>query len=105
MMGIRAELRKWLQWRARYSHWFGLAEHTSVGTITATDGRWWTIEDDEGRFVYTSTEQFTEVTGLRVGDRVEVQALAQGIVVRGPLARGGWMIVRRLEPEDPKPKT
>src|SRR5688572_29803662 len=109
-MRIRAELRKWMQWRARrgYTHWFGFAEYTMVGTITAGDSDSWTIEDDVGRPVYVPRDQSTAATNLQVGDRVEVQPIAQGVpVIRGiPVVRGswwgtGWMIVRKLEPSKP----
>jgi hypothetical protein len=44
-MGIRAELRKWLQWRLRYSHWFGLADIATKATKTAKVTKWLPLED------------------------------------------------------------
>jgi hypothetical protein len=108
---ILRELRKWLQWRARrgLTHWWGVAEYTTVGTITARDDVCWKIEDDVGRPVYVRIDQFTVATTLQVGDRVEVQPIAQGWVIRGgrtgsgPPFGTGWMIVRKVEPSGEKP--
>jgi hypothetical protein len=63
---ILRELRKWLQWRARrgLTHWWGVAEYTTVGTITARDDVCWKIEDDVGRPVYVRIDQFTVATTL-----------------------------------------
>ncbi len=74
-------------------HVFGIAEHTTVGTIVARDDQQLSVEDDAGRTVYVPLQQFTSATNLQIGDRVEVQPIAQGPVVR-PFA---WTIVRKLK--------
>jgi len=89
-------LRGVLRWRAARgrTHWFGIAEHTTHGTIVACKDEQWRIEDDHGRFVVVPVRQFSPVSNLQLGDRVEVQPLQQG----GPLFRPyGWTIVRRME--------
>jgi hypothetical protein len=95
MTAFFRSLRKWLQWRADQSrfHVSGVAEHTSVGTIVARDEQQWTIEDDQGRFVYVPVGQFTVATNLQVGNRVEIQPTPQGSPVLRPF---NWMIIRKL---------
>jgi hypothetical protein len=74
-------------------HMRGIAEHTTVGTIVALDNQQWSIEDDAGRTVFVPLQQFTDATNLKIGDRVEIQPIAQGTVLR-PF---NWTIIRKLK--------
>ena len=55
----------------------------------------WSIEEDDGRVVWVPMKQFTDASGLQIGDRVEVKPI--GFVGAGVGRPYNWMIVRKIE--------
>ena len=96
MSRFLSSLRKWWNWRTRQGriNIAGIAEYRTLGTVVALSQENWSIEDDDGRLVYVPLKQYTNVTGLRLGDRVEIEPIPQGSPVLRPY---NWTFLRKLE--------
>jgi hypothetical protein len=76
-------------------HMYGIAEYRNVGTIVASDGAYWRIEDDEGRAFYAQTPgPGANAVDMEIGDRVEFEPLFQSTAASSASNRL-WQIVRK----------
>jgi hypothetical protein len=95
-MSVLSSLRTWWNWRTRQGriNIAGIAEYRTFGTVVGLSEENWSIEDDDGRFIYVPRNQYTNVADLQLGDRVEIEPIPQG----GPVLRPyNWTILRKLE--------
>jgi hypothetical protein len=78
-------------------HIYGIAEFRTVGTIVAFERQCWSVDRGEGRIVYATPTP--ETSGLKVGDRVEIEPSAQSTRSARLNIKSGpdWIIVRRLD--------